>query len=817
MAIDKKKFLAAFGMEAQGLITQLNSGLVKLEDESADAELLDGICRAAHTLKGSSRMMGFGQICEVAHRMEDILFKVRDGEMVFHSGVADSIFAALDVVTAAIERVVHGEAEGVDVEGVCGRIAEAGEGPAKEAQATPVKKRVVKKKITAKKKPVDKKVVKKKQAKKKVASTGDHGRAEKSERIEVESVKEGVTPSPRMEPAPIETSIEADKPRATEDEYIRVPISRVNRLLNLIGEMVISKVKSAYRVSQIKTLTKKTRDVEKLLYDTKRLVKEALDVPDELIHSNGKMLRASREFEKATYLLDHLHEIEVGYDGFRSEMTDLFEDIQGEVFQLSPVIEELQQKMKEIRMLPCATIFEVYPRLVRDIARERDKPVHFVIEGADTELDKKVLEAINGPLIHILRNAVDHGLEVGQARLDEGKNETGTITLSAVQEGGKVVITVADDGAGIDLEEVKAKALSNGIIGEDDAREMADREVLNLVFAKGFSTSNFITDISGRGVGLDVVRNEIERLKGAVEITTEKGKGTAIRLELPLTIAVMRALLVKAGGVRWAFQMSSMERSLSVAAKDIASIENRMVIQVQGKSVPVVPLVDLLGVVDSPKEDVRGKGQNKQEEFTVLIASSLDREVGFIVDSIEGEDEVFIKNIGMHLGKVDGVNGATVLASGEVVVILDAQDLMRRANLAHPAAVPVKRMVTQETKKRILVVEDSLTTRELEKAILESSGFEVETAIDGLDAMEKLSKGSFDAIITDINMPRMDGFELCRNIRTNDIHNDVPIIFVTALSRDEEKRRGIDLGAQAYITKGQFDQTNLLETLERLL
>ena len=810
MVIDKRKFLASFGTETQGLITQLNSGLVKLESGSGDAELLDEICRAAHTIKGSSRMMGFNQIRDVAHRMEDILFKLKEGELKFHSGIADSIFAALDVVGAAIERVIGGGLEEIDVDSVCSKMEDASNGVPEKAETVLAEEE----KASAKKE----KVLEKKKKKKIQKEQSEDTRIENVEKEGEKSGEKAMESPPSEEPAPKEVSVERENQKLVGDEYIRVPISRINRLLNLIGEMVISKVKSAYRISQIKTLSRKTRDIEKMLYDTKVLVKDALDVPDDLIHSNGKMLRASKEFERAASLLDHLHGIEVAYDGLKSEMADIFDDIQGEVFQLGPVVEELQQKMKEIRMLPCSTIFEAYPRLVRDIARERDKSVRFVIEGGETELDKKVLESINAPLIHMLRNAVDHGVEAKQPRLEAGKGETSTITLSATQEGGKVVIVVSDDGAGIDLEDVKEKAISNGIVNAEAAQEMDDREALNLVFAKGFSTARFITDVSGRGVGLDVVRNEIERLKGAVEIKTEKGTGTSVRLELPLTIAVMRALLIRSGGMRWAFQMSSMERSLRVSLKDVSSIENRMVIQVQGKSVPIVPLSDLLGVVSSSDEAARAdKDLDKSGEITVLIASSLDRSVGFIVDSVEGEDEVFIKNIGGHLGKVEGVNGATVLASGEVIVILDAQDLIKRANLAHPAMVSAKRTVTKEAKQRVLVVEDSLTTRELEKAILENSGFEVETAIDGLDALEKLSVGSFDAIITDINMPRMDGFELCRNIRLNDVYKDVPIVFVTALSKDEEKRKGIELGAQAYITKGQFDQTNLLETLERLI
>ncbi len=757
MVVDRKKFLAAFNSEAQELITHLDSGLVKLEGDPGDLELLDEICRAAHTLKGSSRMMGFNQISDVAHGMEDILFKLKEEELRFHPGIADSIFAALDVVKVAIARVLDGGSEDVDVDDIRSKMVDACNGSSGKAPPT-----------------------------------------------------REVSPSPKKDLD--------EKKSVVGDDYIRVPISRINRLLNLIGEMVINKVKSTYRVSQVKRLSRRSRNFEKMLSETKTLVKDALDIPDELIHSGGKMLRASKKFESATELLDHLHNMEALYDKLNSDIVDLSDDIRSEVFQLGPVIEELQQKMKEIRMLPCSTLFEGYPRLVRDIARECDKPVRLVVEGGETELDKKVIEAIGGPLIHMLRNAVDHGIESKEKRLSSGKDETATITLSAFQEGGGVVIVVSDDGAGIDLNDVREKALSKGVVSKVALEEMEDLEILNLIFAKGFSTSEFITDISGRGVGLDVVRNEIEILKGSVDIKSEKGVGTSVRLELPLTIAVMRALIVRSSGVRWAFQMSNLEGSLTVSPEEISTIENRMVIQIQGRSVPIVPLSDILGVVGSQDKLVDSNGgRGEAEKIVVVIVNSLDRKVGFIVDKIEGEDEIFIKSIGSHLGKVDGVSGATILPSGEVLVVLDAHNLMRRANLAHPAAMNKREVLKVQKGKRVLIVEDSMTTRELERTILESSGFEVETAIDGLDAMEKLSDSSFDAIITDINMPRMDGFELCRNVRLNERYKDLPIVFVTACSKDEEKRKGIELGAQAYITKGQFDQENLLETLDRLI
>jgi two-component system chemotaxis sensor kinase CheA len=468
--------------------------------------------------------------------------------------------------------------------------------------------------------------------------------------------------------------------------------------------------------------------------------------------------------------------------------------------------------------------------------------VELIIKGEETELDKKVLESIKGPLIHILRNAVDHGMESHESWVMRHEKECpkkthdsclmshdNTITLSAFQEGGKVIIEVVDNGQGIDLEFVKETAVKKAIASRDELEAMTDKEVLNLIFAEGFSTAPIITDVSGRGIGLSVVRAEMERLKGKTVINSKKGAGTTIRLELPLTIAVLQVLLVEAGGVKWALPISNLKESLKVKASAIATIENRMIMQVREHSVPVVSLADILGIQRQERyaSSVMSDAKNHElvthdaqlmshDEQTIVIVSSMNKQVGFMVDRVFGEEEVFIKNIGPHLGKVMCVAGATILANGEVIVILDVADLVTQAELAHPSLKPRKKRDVQK-RKRVLLVEDSMVTRELEKTILENGGYAVETAIDGLDAVEKLVKAQFDIIVSDILMPRMDGFELCKNVKTNEKLQKIPVIFVTALAKDSEKRKGIEVGAQAYITKSEFDQTHLLETIERLI
>jgi len=501
----------------------------------------------------------------------------------------------------------------------------------------------------------------------------------------------------------------------------------------------------------------------------------------------------------------------------REESNNLFDYISAEVSQLDPIIDELQLRMKEIRMLPVSTIFNTMPRLVRDIAVAQQKEINLIIEGDETELDKKVLESIKDPLIHLLRNSVDHGIETPDERESAGKPRQGTIRLSAFHKGGNVIIEIEDDGKGFDIERIKETILKKGYATEEELANMSEREITNFVFMSGFSTAKIITDVSGRGVGLDVVKTDIEKLKGNVIIDTQKGQGTKFTLQLPLTIAIIQALLIRCNKEVFAIPLLSIDESISVKSNEIYSIENREAIRVRGKTISVVRLSEIL---DLPEDDTNMQPAKKEkDQIPVVIISLMDKLVGFIVDEIIGEQEIFIKSLGDHIGKLNNISGATVLGNGQVIVILDVVDLINSAKLSHPSFKRVKEKTAKKIaeKKRILIAEDSLTTRELERSILESEGYIVKTAMDGIDALNVISQEQFDLIICDIEMPRMNGFELCKAIKQNPETKDIPVIIVTSLDKEEDKRRGIEVGAQAYIVKSSFDQSNLLDAIERLI
>ncbi len=358
---------------------------------------------------------------------------------------------------------------------------------------------------------------------------------------------------------------------------------------------------------------------------------------------------------------------------------------------------------------------------------------------------------------------------------------------------------------------------------------MSEQEILNLIFINGYSTSSVVTEVSGRGIGLDIVRRDIESLKGEVVLETKKDQGIKFSLILPLTIAVAKALLVKTGNMSFAFPMTFVSECVDVAAQDISTLEGKMCIQVREHSVPVVRLNDVLGLASHNTEEEKEMAVNT---IPVVIAQHFEKKVGFLVDEIVSEADIFVKSLGPHLGKVKNVSGATILGTGEVVVILDVADLISSSASSHKPegyglasysqshpAVSGERIMSGKSRapKRILVVEDALTTREFEKSILESQGYLVDTAVDGLDALSKLQEFKYDIIVTDIQMPRMDGFELCRKIKQSEAYKDIPVAMVTALEKEEDKRRGMEAGASAYIVKSAFDQKSLIDTVERLI
>ncbi len=773
---DRSAFIAKFQEEATDLLQRLNEGIITLEGEPTNRPLIDQWLRDAHTLKGSSRMVGLIEISDIAHRMEDVMVKVRDGALPYTADMTDTFFEALDTVVFLAEHAGKESASEADLEGVTIRLTTlAGNAvvvePADEAPS--VRER----------------------------SAGGSGQSDADDAdTDDEDAPAGEAEdshAPREGDAPGPQSVQRDdKLHSKEQTTVRVRTNQVDRLLNLVSEVVISQIKAEQRVR-----------------DMRGAMIQAADTTQ--VWTRVKTMLTALSHDDQTALDDDLHILDELLSTLRKDLAALSKDYADDTSRTSTVVGDLQANAMSLRMLPVSTVFNTFPRAMRDLARTYKKDVELYIEGGDTELDKKVLEEINDPLIHIMRNAVDHGIEPAADRVAAGKPAVGTIRLSARQEGDHIIIEVSDDGAGIDPAKVKAAAVRKGYISESEANAMSDREARYLIFEKGFSTAAIITEISGRGVGMDVVREfVVERLKGALDVESELGRGSTFRLTIPLTLAIIRALLLRVGGQTFALPTSSIEETARIERSAIIKVEGHEVIRRQRRTVPLVHLRDILGI--------ESDADSTSVKIPVATLGFSGHRIGMIVDEFVGEQQIVIKTLGTHLKRVDNVAGVTILGAGEVVPILNVPDLM--TNGRQLTGVRARRAgAAEDTEKaqgprRILICEDSFTTRELERSIFEAAGYEVETATDGALGLTRLREGlNPDAVVTDVQMPNMNGFDLTRAIKSDDDLKAIPVIIVTSLERDEEKAEGISAGADAYITKSVFNQDTLLDTVERLI
>ena len=515
-------------------------------------------------------------------------------------------------------------------------------------------------------------------------------------------------------------------------------------------------------------------------------------------------------------LLDYLEAEALSLKAIEDRLAALQRASEQDHRTLSGIVDALVDDVKELHLLPCASLLATLPRLARELARDRGKEVKLTISGGEIEIDRRILEEIKDPLSHLLRNSIDHGIEPPVARQAGNKPVSGAISIAVAQkDSNKVEIVFADDGAGMDVAKLKAAAARLGLVSRPDLENLDEREVLALSFRSGLSTSAMVTDLSGRGLGLAIVREKIERLSGSIAIETRPGAGTRFRIVLPLTLATFRGVLVRVAEQNFIIPAVNVERVARVAARDVRTLENRETMPLAGQAVSLVWLSDVL---ELPR---RHSSSAPESHPVVVLGLGLER-IAFRVDEVVGEQEVLVKGLGRQLARVRNLAGASVLGTGQVVAVLNVPDLMKSAvkfaaNL--PASQPITPAggPTEGVRRSILVVEDSITSRALLKNILESAGYQVTTAVDGLDAYTTLKTGAFDLVVSDVEMPRMDGFDLTARMRADKQLAGLPVVLVTALASREHRERGIDVGANAYIVKGSFDQSDLLEVIARLI
>jgi two-component system, chemotaxis family, sensor kinase CheA len=761
--MDLTAFYSQFRDETAENIRILNEGLLVLESLEPRAEdrreYIDTIFRAMHTIKGSARVLGFDQVGRVAHTCEYILGAVREGRRELDGALADDMLRGGDAILALVDAAIDGRPSSIDVEALTLTLGRSGRSEEPDASQPAAE-------TAAALALIDLQVP---------AANAD-------------LLASAVTLAP--EPAAMPTF--ARNVRAAARQTIRVRVDRLDKLLNLAGELAVGRQSQATHLQTLGEITTLIGQQERMLQALERELKQ---------------LRFSQSQRES--LDRHMNGALNAGDQARKLIRAHAERFEQHTNQTTQLVEDLEQEVMTARLLPIATCFSNLPRAVRELARETDKEIELTLLGESTELDRKMIEALNDPLIHLIRNAVDHGIEPPDEREQAGKPRHGATTVTAEALGAYVNVTIRDDGRGIDPQRLRAAAARQNLFSAEAAALLTDQEALELIFTPGFSTAQMITDISGRGVGMDVVRTNIVELGGQVHVDSRMGIGTSIMLALPLTLITTRVLLVALGEYTFALPASSCQASIWAYAEHVKTIEGRAMLPYEGKLASLLRLADLL--------DVDGAHSFPSRRRTpAIVIGAAQRPLALLIDQLIDEREVVVKPLGPLLEKQRRFSGAIQMGDGRLVLLLNPMALAQAARGMALMTTVVKHDDARRH-SRLLVADDSFTTRELIRTILQSAGYDVTTAVDGLDALEKLRATTYDLVVSDVEMPRVDGFQLTSRIRTDLGLTELPVIIVTSLASETHRRRGLEAGAQAYIVKSQFNQSNLLEIVQQLL
>jgi two-component system chemotaxis sensor kinase CheA len=758
-----KRLLVTFKVEAQEHIEIIASGLVKLEQALTEAQqksTLDTIFRSAHSLKGAARAVNVTDIEALCQSLESVFAALKRREITPSPELFDLFHRTVDSL---------------------GQLLATIDSPS-PASAKP--------------------------------RVSDLTRALAGALTGNASTRPPQSPETQVE-IPASTGPEA--PRSGEEEKrnvvdtVRVSTAKLDAVLLQAEEMLSLTQASAQHSARLRRICLTSSEWKKKWTRVRpdlRQVRQSSQDREERNGAGSSGPQIARLIEFLDWSGDFIETLE-------TELAELTQTAARDQRALGSMVDNLLDEMKKVVMQPFSTLLDIFPRLTRELSREQGKEVELSIQGGDIEIDRRILEEMKDPLIHLARNCVDHGIETPAERRRGGKAARGTITLSiSARNGSNVELLVADDGRGIHAEKVKAAAGKLRLLSPEKAESLSDKDALPFIFQSGVSTSPIVTDISGRGLGLAIVKEKVEKLNGALSVTTEPGRGTSFRIILPLTLARFHGVTVRVGEHLFVLPTSNIERVARVKKEEVKTVGNRETISLGGQAVALARLHDVLGVAE------KAGGNAPPDIFSAVVLTSANERIAFQVDEVLHEQEVLVKTLGKQLVHVRNIAGATVLGTGKVVPILNVPELIHFAAQSGGVAahVPVTMGAAAEVKqKSVLVAEDSITSRTLLKNILESAGYRVETSVDGVDAFTKLRSGEFDLVVSDVDMPRMNGFGLTAKIRGDKRFADLPVILVTALDSREDREHGIDVGASAYIVKSNFDQSNLLEVIRRSL
>jgi len=715
--IEDEELRGIFQAEASESLEKLEQGLLALEARPDHPELIESVFRVAHSLKGSAGMLGVSSIELLAHHFEDILDDARRGRSPLTSAVADQLYQALDSMRALTDEAITGKPSGIDLRA----LLESLKSPPAPRAPVPA-----------------------------------------AQQLEV------VEPPPPEKP-PDTPSTRVDLSAHT----IRVDTHRLDRLLEKVGDLVVTTARAGLRQTEVELL----RDLLEQWQREWRIRSSSSPTEEHARQRDGLRLA---QFSEALEVLAR--------------------NLEDDQARLAGITEQLRDEIQEVRLLPLSGTFNLFPRLVRDLAQQEGKEITLFLEGGETTADRRLLETLKDPLIHLMRNAIDHGVEAPERRRAAGKPGNASIWLRASREATMLQLELSDDGAGLDLGAISRRALEQQLRTSEQLVRASAAEISSLIFAPGFSTRTEVSDLSGRGTGLDAVRTSVEALNGTVELESSPGQGTTFRLRVPLTVSTTSVMVCREGGHLYAVPLASVDRTVDVDSAGILPVEGRANLDLEGAPVPLSSLGLLLGHADSPGATA------------CVILREQNRRCGFVARQLVGVMELVVK----PLQESPLVLGASILPEGSICLLLNPGELLRRSR-DHAFSVSLNTQDVPRLGKRILLAEDSPTMRNFERKILEAAGYSVQMTRDGREAWERLQSEAFDAVVSDIEMPHLSGIELTRRLRGLARYSEVPVILVTSLSSDSDRQAGLEAGASAYLSKSSIESGSLIRCLERLL
>lgn len=737
-----------FCVEIDTQIKIMTEGLIEIEQGKKDPKLFESLMRAAHSIKGAARIVNLNVVVPLAHAMEDVFVMAQRNQITLEKDKIDQLLRSIDCL-AAMARVKVSEIQSWLKEQL----------PMIESLA------------------------------KEISSVENLLPKNKPE----------LTQSPLFQTVQTPTSSQEGGKKEGEtlpqvikdfDKVLRISAENLNRMMGLAGESLIESRWLNPFVEDLRKIKRLSTNIEQLF-----------DLFKEDLNRRGMG-------DIAQHYLDKLnHEIRLLYSEFNKRLVEIDDFI----WRHEHLSDQLYHEVIKSRMRPFADGIEAFPRMARDLARQLGKEVRLKIEGKSTLVDRDILEKLESPLSHLLRNAIDHGIEEPNQRLKVGKSKEGMIKIEAHHRGGMLHIIVSDDGNGIDIENLRKKVVEKKMVTEEIAARLTESELIDFLFLPGFSTSKKLTEISGRGVGLNIVRNALQEVRGVIKIESILGQGTVFHLQLPLTLSVIRALIVEIAGEPYAFPLARIEQASLFSSDMVRVEENRQFFRYEGEEIALISAGEVLELHDP---------HLKPDFLSVIVLKDRTTNYGLIVDRFFAEKELVLQELDRRLGKIPNISAGALMEDGSPILVIDVEDIIRSSGHLISGGRKGKTSISSDkksNKKRILIVDDSLTVREVESRLLINQGYEVETAVNGVDGWNAIRINQYHLIITDVDMPRMNGIELLKAIKKDPHLSHLPVIIVSYKEEEGERRKALEIGAEFYLTKSSFQDETLIETVKKVI